>query len=458
MNRSSTPLVFCAIAMVLAPGVARGQTQTPSTPPSSSIDPAPAQVRRPFRGLFGAPADPRASKQSLDLTFSAFGAYDTDVFGAETSRVTIPRAYQQPGWYSSATAGLNYARTGDRITVGFDGDAAVTRYPNNDRLSTMYRVGGDISARIAQRTRVAVAGGVTRAPQYRLGLFFSPDTATGQANPFDTVVPEFDLFTLTAYRSNGQVSLVQDLGRRASLSAFYSIADVNYTDGGSDYRSDAAGIRFSDRLTQHLGFHLGYAFSTANYSVIRTIPARRINNIDAGVDYGRAVSFSRRTTFSFSTGSAVVSANEPVATSTGSNFRYRFTGNAVLRREIARTWNASLGYRRGVDWHEGFQEPFLSDAVNAAFGGFMSRRLRFNSGADYTFGSIGFGGRNNGYDSGSAYGSLQLAISRIFAVFGRYVYYHYHFGSGIALDPRFVPALDRQGLSVGIEASVPIIR
>lgn len=449
-----TPLLVCAIAMSLT--AADVCAQDPPPPPSSSTNPAPPEVRRPFRGLFGAPADPRASRQSLDLTFSGFGAYDTDVFGAERSQTSAP-AYQQPGWYTSANAGLDYARRGDRVSFGLDGDVAASRYPKRSQISTMYQAGGNLSARIAERTHAAFGAGITYAPQYRLGVFLSPDSLTGEANPFESVVPDFDLFKLTAYRSNAEVSLAQDLGRRASLTGFYTIANVDYTGTEPDYRSYGAGIRFSNRLTQHLGYHLGYSFSTANYSVIRTVP-RRINNIDAGVDYGRALSFSRRTTLTFSTGSALVSANQSLSASEDRNFRYRLTGNAVLRHEMGRTWTAALGYRRSVDWREAFAEPFLSDAVNATFRGLLSRRVSVSSGVDYAFGTVGFGGSNNGYDSGSAYGSLQVALSRMFAVFGRYVYYRYHFDSGVALDPRFAPALDRQGVSVGIQASLPIIR
>jgi hypothetical protein len=456
MRSRSTPLFVCAIVTLLAPRVVCAQTQPASPPPSSSTDPAPPEVRRPFRGLFGGPADPR-SKQSLELTASAFGAYDTNVFAATTSQPVAPGAPQHPGWYTSANAGLSYARTGDRFTVNVDGDSALYRYLNPEHLSYMYRAGGGVSTRIGPRTHVAIAGDFSYAPQYRLGLFFNPSTLTGDANSFSSVVPDYDLFKLTSYRSSGEASVQQELGRRASLTGFYSVADVNYTNSGNDYRYEAAGIHFSDRLTQHLGYHLGYSYNTAHYTVIGGVEPRRINNIDAGVDYGRALSFSRRTTLTFSTGSALVSGGQ-LATSDSRSFQYRITGTAMLRHEIGRTWTTALGYRRGVDWREGFVDPFLSDAVTGTFGGLISRRLQFNSGADYAFGNVGFGSSNNGYHSASAKAGLQLAMSRTLAVFARYVYYQYHFGSGVRLDPRLTPDFGRQGVSVGVEASVPIIR
>ena len=460
MKFSPTPLVVCAIAALLAPSAASGQTtagQTPApaAPPPQSSEPAPESVRRPFRGLFGAPADPRTSKQSLDLRLSAFGAYDDDLIAADSGG-TVTTGYQQPGWYSGATAGVSYDRPGDRFNASLDGDAAVNRYPKE--TTTMYRAGGSASARLARYTRLTFGGDFVSAPQYRLGLFASPGSLTGLADPFGTVATDLDLFSLHAYRSSAQAALSQGLGRHASLQAFYSMYDVNYTDSDFDYRSNSAGILFSDHLTQHLGFHLGYRYESADYAQIVTSRPRRIHNIDAGVDYGRALSVSRRTTLSFSTGSAIVRASDQFAVADNANFQFRLTGDATLRHEIGRTWTAALGYQRSVDWHEGFVDPFLSDSVNAQFGGFMSRRVRFDSSADYTFGHVGFGSANNAYDSGYATAGLEYALSRTLALFGRYVYYRYHFDSGVTLDPRFVPALDRQGVRFGINASFPIVR
>jgi hypothetical protein len=111
-----------------------------------------------------------------------------------------------------------------------------------------------------------------------------------------------------------------------------------------------------------------------------------------------------------------------------------------------------------VDWREGFTQPFLSDAITGSFGGLLSRRARFTSSADYSIGSVGFAGQNNGYDSASVQAGLEYALTHHLALFGRYLYYRYHFDSGVVLDPRFVPTLDRQGLRIGLNASLPIIR
>jgi hypothetical protein len=462
VKHSVNALAVCALAALLAPAAASGQgiAISPallSTAQAPSDRPQPEQVRRPFRGLFGAPADPRG-KQSLTVTFSAFAAYDDDLLAAETGTSSPTSTAQRSGWYPGATAGLAYTRRGDRVSGDLQGDAGVNHYPSLDRTTTMYRAGGSLTARVARRTTLGVAADEVYAPQYRLGLFTNPNTLTGEADPFSTVATDLDLFRSNAYRTSAQATLSQELGRRTTLDAYYAFGDVNYVDNEFDYASRAAGIRLSQRLTQHLGFHAGYGYSTASYDRPQDGARQRIHNIDLGVDYGRALSVSRRTTFTFSTGSSAITQGERLTGAPGSGFRYHLIGTANLRHEIGRTFSASIGYRRSVDFHEGFNDPFLSDAVTASYDGLLTRRLGFNARADYALGSVGLGGDNNGYDSASASAGLEYALSRTLALYGRYVYYRYHFDSGVALDPRFVPSLDRQGVRVGLSASFPILR
>jgi hypothetical protein len=454
-------LVACAVAAVLAPAAALAQspttTQQPTQPVNSSADPQPESVRRPYRGVFAAPGDP--TRQSLDVTASLFGAYDDDLLAGDTPGEALNRGYQQRGWYEGATAGLAYSHPGHRADVSLDGDVGVNNYPSLNDTTAMYHAGGALAWHIAQHTRANVSSDFVYAPQYRLGLFASPDALTGEADPFASLATDYDLFRSRAYRTSGQASLTQSLGHRSSFETYYSAYRVDYVADEFDYSNWTAGFRYSTRATQHLGYHIGYAYGTANYLDSAVNGTRRgIHNVDVGLDYSRALSFSRRTTFSFSTGSAIMSGQTAFSGPSDRGVYYRFTGDANLKHEIGRTWTFSLGYRRGVDWRERFNQPFLSDAATVDFGGLLSRRLRFSSSGDYTFGTVGFRGTDNGYDSASAQAGLEYALSRYLALFGRYVYYRYHFERGVALDPRFVPTLDRQGVRVGLSASLPVIR
>ena len=100
--------------------------------------------------------------------------------------------------------------------------------------------------------------------------------------------------------------MTQSIGRRASLDASYSLNNVDYIDDAFNYRSQFAGLRYSPADAPH-DARLGYGYTTAECSQRVGFLPQDIHHLDAGVDYGRALSISRRTRVSFSTGSAILS-------------------------------------------------------------------------------------------------------------------------------------------------------
>ena len=57
----------------------------------------------------------------------------------------------------------------------------------------------------------------------------------------------------------------------------------------------------------------------------------------------------------------------------------------------------------------------------------------------------------------SAVASLRFAITRHLAAYTQYFYYHYLFEQGVTLPGYLPPNLDRQGVSVGLTAWLPLI-
>jgi hypothetical protein len=450
MSFRHAPLVVCLLAIVVAPAAVRAG-QAPQTD-----QPASEEVRRPFRGIFGGPPDP-TSKQSLIASGKVFGAYDDDVFaGRLGSAESLHPGVRQDGIYSGMTAGLTYSRNSNRASAGLSADVGVNKYKNRGPLPT-YRVGANVGAQLARRTRFSGSGAAIYSPEFRLGGFTSPITLTGSQDPFITVLADFDVYSLAAYRTSGAGTLTQSIGRRGSLDASYSVNNVDYIDNAFNYRSQFGGLRYTQRLTRNLNARFGYGYTTAAYRQRVDILPQHIHHIDAGVEYGRALSISRRTHVSFSTGSAILSGNGETFGGNTSGFSYHVTGTADLTHEMGRTWKAQLAYRRGIDLHEGFAQPFLSDGVTAGVGGFLSRRLSFSSGADYVTGDVGLKSGAH-YTSLSTNANLEYALSRRLALFGRYVYYKYEFDRQAALDPRLPGALDRQGVRFGLSTSIPLIR
>jgi hypothetical protein len=451
MKSKSFPLVVCLLAGVVAvPTASAGQSQGPQ-------EPAPASVRRPYRGLFGAPADP-SSKQSLDFSASAFGAYDDDVYGTESGGIGSAGAVRS-GAFVGARAGLSYEKRGDRLSGALSGGAGIDRYFDNSFDPTEYfQTAGALSAALSRYIRLSASQTLSYSPQYFLSPLLPASTTAAVGDALVPTRTDIGLFDQRAFRSATDVQVTRSFGRRSSLDASYGLALVHYTGSVTqpDYRSDLARIGFRRQLTSHAGLRAGYGYQTARYVDALEPSQQHLHNIDLGIDYGRALSISRRTHFGFSTGSAIWMRGDrrPAATE---DLTVSLIGTAHLDHEMGRTWTARLGYDRSFAFYEGFTDPFLADGVTADVSGFVSRRLRFSSAASYSVGTVGTG-EQHGFDSTFATAGLEFGLTRSLALFTRYVYYHYNFDGNFSNDPRLLRRMDRQGARAGLTVSVPVIR
>ena len=163
------------------------------------------------------------------------------------------------GTYGGLAAGADYSRNTDRVSFGLLGNVGVNRYVAQHRTAPIYSTAANVSAKIARRTTLSGGAGLVYAPEYRLGLFISPTSLTGALDPFNSVAPDYDLFSLEAYRTSASVSLSQAIGQRPALEGGTSLMNVNYVHEAFDYRSQAGGGRYTHRLTRNLGIRLGYS-------------------------------------------------------------------------------------------------------------------------------------------------------------------------------------------------------
>jgi opacity protein-like surface antigen len=228
------------------------------------------------------------------------------------------------------------------------------------------------------------------------------------------------------------------------------------TDPGDDEQSSHYGyIRFGHALTRNLALRLGYGqtqyeYRTDDPAVEEADRRIRSHNIDAGIDYNRTLSFSRRTTLAFNTGSIVVT--------DGDESLFSLVGGATLAHEIGRTWGASLDYRRSVGFLEVFNSPTLIDNATFSLGGLIGRRLRFSSNVGASRGSVGFfRGDGTAYSTYRGGASLSMALTRLFALRGDYTYSQYRFD-----EPAAVPDVLATGhvryhsVRVGLDVWTPI--
>jgi hypothetical protein len=417
------------------------------------------EVRRPYRGLFGSLSDPNAP-QSLVLSASLFGAYDDNLLGGERSRPTADPSRLISGYYGGAQSALSYLRATDAYNVGLDVGALYRYYPDQSYGAPTYNESFNVGTGLWHRARLNVNQGFVYTPNYRLNLLpgiagiGNPPGAGEIDNPDDGALdPDLDLFKSPAYRHHAGVSFSQSIKRRSDFHGGYRFRYVDFTeDAQQDFKSHAVSVGFSHRLTSHASLKIGYGRRTSD----NLAGTRAVHNIDAGVDYSRAISLSRRTMFAFSTGSAMQVSDRLEAVS-DPRTRFHFIGSARLIHEIGRTWTAAAAYRRSLNLREGFDQPLITDAVTSTLGGLVTRRLNLSVSAGWVRAAGTLDGRT-AYDAITASTQAQYALNRFLAVFARYFYYDYEFADVAALDPSLGPSAQRNGVRVGVTTTLPLIR
>ena len=406
----------------------------------------PPRAERPYRGLFGGGVG--ETEQLLTFNASLGAGYDDNIFMESNVGGTPvdPRAAKS-GSYALASGALSYSFNRGRWDLGASAGASTRHYTEaREDLITAY--GGSIggSFRFTERQRLTLNQAVNYQPYLNLLLLpalFEPELGQDGLASLDAVT------TLTDYYSyDSTVAYMAGLGRRGALELGYNrrVNDFETEDG--DYTARGGHARYTHEVSRGLGLRLGYRYNEGRYPAAADAGTLQWRTWDVGVDYAKALSFSRRTQLSFATGtSAVVDADRT---------HYRFTGEARLNREIGRTWNATASYRRGVDFVEAFREPFLSDGFSVGFGGMLNRRLQFGSAVGGALGSVGVGAEKN-YDTYYASATLSYGLTRYMGLGTDYFFYRYRFDQTVLLPPGMSPHTNRQGVRVYLSLWAPLI-
>jgi hypothetical protein len=250
------------------------------------------------------------------------------------------------------------------------------------------------------------------------------------------------------YTSRTSVSASRQLSSRAKVTADYSY-DRSEFKLYPDFESQSAGVHFSRSLTAGLGLHLGYSYTRTLYGDQERVAG--YHGIDVGVDYNKTLSFSRRTSLSFVTGSG--------ATKYQGGTHFNAVGSANLNHEIGRTWQFNAAYNRNVGFTETFAAPFVYDGASVSLSGLIDRRWSFHSSAGAALGALGFGttANANGFDNYYASAGISRALSRFFNLGIDYSFYRYRFEDTATLLPAgYTNDIERHSIRATISAWLPI--
>jgi hypothetical protein len=256
------------------------------------------------------------------------------------------------------------------------------------------------------------------------------------------------MVTQNSYESDGRVDLRAELGARSSLTGEYAYRRTQLVDSPEAFSWQLANARFSHSVSRDAAIRAGYGYGQAQNSIGQTGPEQAYHNVEIGVDYRRALSFSRRTSVDFGTGSALVDQ--------GGGTSFYLLADAALVREIGRTWTGRVAYRRGLQFVPGFSDPLFADTFESSIGGLISRRLSATAGGGYSGGQAGLN-PDADYRTWTGSAELRFAMNRFLALSAEYSYYNYRFADSVVLPVEVPGRLDRHGFRVGLNGWLPLV-
>jgi hypothetical protein len=408
-------------------------------------------VTRPYRGLFG--VDTNAWTETLSVSGSASVGYDTSALShgadgapAAANRPTPSRART----YNYFSGGLSYTFGVDRAQMGASVSSGVRYYPG---LSAFVPSSHGASAAGTFALTRSTSVGVSQSVAFQPAMLFQP-FATLVDQPLGQVTaPDYDFAAARAqYRSYGTgASINQALWRSAQLSLSYGRQTATFSESDARFESQTGAVRVTQRVARGIGIRAGYGYGESRYSGEGS-PLYRSHTIDAGIDYNRPVSLSRRTRLALSTGTAAVDRG-PIT-------RYQITGNARLIRDIGRTWQAVASYGRNVGFYESLRAPYFYDSATVGLHGQIGRRVSFQSSAGVLLADFPYldDEAESDFDTWQAGSSLGIAVTRNLALSLDYVFYRSRFAAPMFVGSDVTPLFDRHSVRLSLRAWAPLLQ
>lgn len=401
---------------------------------------------RAFPALFGPTESELTRPIRLDVTCSVYDAADDNSFLTNDTDVLDP-TLQSNRWYTGANIALAYTRKPHRNAVSLNLASSGRYYADLHQVVTTRHSGAiGLDLYPAKDWRLQLSDSASYSPYYQVVFGPSAGALWGGDVP---VSDDASVAIQHAMQYASFVGLSHTFGPQTALSLNYG---VRYTEvfGGFDSNSQRAGFQFTHGLTKDIGVRIGYAYGVAVTGLDRTAAPIRNNDLDLGLNYGRTFSPSVRTSFSFATGSTIVSS--------GDGRHFRVTGSGRLTRRLTPTWTALVTYDRGLSVPDGATRPFFSDTIGGNIGGYVGRRVSLRLQPSYSHGVVGFEGETNPYNSYASTARAEIALGRRVALYAEHFYYRYRFASQAGLPTLLIAGVDRQGARIGLTLWAPLVR
>ena len=451
-------LLVLAIAMLGVHGAAPAFAQSDVVPKGTPAE--------------NGPQTPGNGGQTLNGSLSLTAAYDNDL-SAETVTSAIYVFGPQSITNSNQLIGNGqYQWRARDVQFRADGTSLWVHDRQTGRIKGLNQtVAGTLTARLPRRMTLLVDQAMTYTGSPLYTLF--PRVAATNGVESGPAAPDSGADEVHVYAYTAQATLVQALTRRSALRVSATgerglTVRRGTTEDQSELAAYGMSTRFTRLMTRHSRASVRYMFRAGRFpeagvpttTAITLGRAVRVSQQTAeiGMSYDRPVSATRRMVFDAVLGGGVLSPlDSPLTGVLRLTDSYRLVGEASATYVFARTWQAGALYRRGVDYVPGLSEPVLTDGFSGRMEGHFNRRLALQATAGYASGTSALLQSGNVFDTYTSDVKLNVTLGRAVATYVQYVYYLYDFRRYGSLVPGIPPALERNGLRVGLTLSVPTL-
>ncbi len=408
-------------------------------------------ARRPFRVVFGGAPERAADRQHMRVTTTFVQAWDDNVL-ADQLTAGDPR-FRRGGTFPTGSIAADYDRPLGRGSLTAATGTSVQYYPQLDgRLDRDHHARLGAEWPIGSRTRVTIGQAASFATFYTLdglpGGSVPEPGETDLAGPLLQPRAELGVSTSGGWQYHTSAALARQVGRRGSMEGHYGFVRTDLASLRTHQHEAGGGYALS--LTRQLGLVTRYTRSRSRSD--EGVGSLVLHDVDLGINYGRRLTRSGNTSVSFSTGSAVVVRD-------GTERDYRLLVDTALVHLMGRSWTATAGYNRGVEFVAVLGDVVTSQAVTAALSGYVNPRLQTTLAGTY---SRGFFGSRHGaaLNSYSTVAGVQYALSSRLALDARHLYYVYEFGdpSALPVAAPIASGLTRQTVRVGLTLLLDVLR
>jgi len=373
-------------------------------------------------------------------------------------------------FHTDVHAALRYKPiSGERINYGINLQSAVRRYQTADEFMVLgHSAGGHLGLNVGQRLSISSYATASYLPSYGLNMTSAADAfaltvggvegqlsgAAAAAGLLPASAVDYSLAKRTMATVGGGGTIQSTLTRRLDLQANYQQTQHAFRrDGDTDLRWQQAAGRLTYRLNRYLGLRLGFQRRYADYATVSGVKTTVLDDIDAGLEsgYGRQVNLTRSTALTFSTGSTLTHRNDRIGA--------QLTGRAALAQRLGRRGQASLGFQRGTELREGFDEPVVLNSVTAAVGFNVFRNVEFTiNGAAAVGRTLGEGDIAIEDEVEYYHGSARLSYSFLgrLQVYGQYLMSGHDVGTAVGLIDGVARTNSNRSLRAGVQWSVAL--